>query len=75
MSRDAGDIGLVAHLLSAGGYPAYPGPGPGRLFYFRAAAARRLRVAVAVSFWAPSRSEATKAAAVTGGVRLGEELP
>ena len=53
------------------GYPAYPG----RLFYFRAAAARRLRVAVAVSFWAPSRSEATKAAAVTGGVRLGEELP
>ena len=43
--------------------------------YFRAAAARRLQVAVAVSFWAPSRSEATKAAAVTGGVRLGEELP
>ncbi len=74
MSRDAGDIGLVAHLLSAGGYPAYPGPGPGRLFYFRAAAARRLRVAVAVSSWAPSRSEATKAA-VTEGVRLGEELP
>ena len=72
MSRDAGDIGLVAHLLSAGGYPAYPGPG--RLFYFRAAAARRLRVAVAVSSWAPSRSEATKAA-VTEGVRLGEELP
>ena len=69
MSRDAGDIGLVAHLLS--GYPAYPG----RLFYFRAAAPRRLQVAVAVSFWAPSRSEATKAAAVTGGVRLGEELP
>ena len=68
MSRDAGDIGLVAHLLS--GYPAYPG----RLFYFRAAAARRLRVAVAVSSWAPSRSEATKAA-VTEGVRLGEELP
>ena len=38
------------------------------------AAARRLRVAVAVSSWAPSRSEATKAA-VTEGVRLGEELP